>query len=612
MIRNANENALTVEEKPMKKHTRKLIIKCFSGSVLTMIMLAASLPSTAATPVMTDQGGKWNDSTREKYYTQDQGSRIMPLKWINALKQPNGTSFMADSLGRYGYLPNSKSAAPGLPVGFTVAEENGEQIVGLNCSACHSRQIDVKGTAYRIDGGPAITDMQSLFTDLDSAVNKVLTDPSAFEEFARAVLGKSSKQADEDKLHADLAAWFLPYDTIMKGSLPTESPWGPARLDAVSMIFNRVSGLDIGPAPTYIIKENIKRADVPTRFPFIWNASIQDTTQWPGFAPNGNRIFGLSRNLGEVFGVFARLHPKKDESRLLKINYVDDNSANFHGLNKLESLIRKIGPPKWPWKLDKALVAEGEKVFNKKDPAEDNESCADCHGIKEGKKRSFTHKTWATPMMDVGTDSREVNLLSSQVKTGVLEGAVIFPNKPPLKAVDSAFSVLGTVVGGAILQHYLPVELNAEAQKERNKLDHLKSMFAKEVEKIEELGDLGSLDDLKETFLMPAPSATPGFPYESRVLQGIWATAPYFHNGSVQSLSELLTPAAKRLSEFKVGPAYDIDKVGLASEQTKFNFTLKTTDCSNRDSGNSRCGHDYGTTFTPKEKKALLEYLKGL
>jgi cytochrome c553 len=596
----------------MKKIISELRTGFLAGSVLAMAIVAP-LPSLAATsPVLTDQGKNWTDSTREKYYTQDQGSRIMPLKWINALKQANGAPFMADSLGRYGYLPNPKSPEPGLPVGFIAAEEHGDKIIGLTCSACHSRQIDVSGVSYRIDGGPAITDIQSFMSDLDKAVNTVLTDPGAFEKFAIAVLGPSPKQQDEDKLRADLAAWFLPYNTIMKASLPTESPWGPSRLDAVSMIFNRVSGLDIGPAPTYMIPENIKRADVPARYPFVWNAPIQDTTQWPGFAPNGNRIFGLSRNLGEVFGVFAVFHPKKDESRLLKINYVDNNSANFHGLNKLESLVKKIGPPKWPWKLDTALAAEGQKVFNKKDPAEENESCADCHGIKEGKTRSLTHKTWATPILDVGTDSREVNLLSSQVKTGVLEGAIIFPGRPPLKAIDSAFSVLGTVVEGSILQHYLPVELNAQQQKERSKLDQLKSKFEAEVEKLEDLGDLGGLDDLKDAFQMKPPAATPSFPYESRVLQGIWAVAPYLHNGSVATLTELLTPAEKRLSEFKVGPAYDVDKVGLAFEQTKFNSTLKTTDCTKRDSGNSRCGHDYGTTFTDKEKKALLEYLKSL
>ena len=605
----------------MNKIECELRLKCLTGLLLATAMLApmpttaasAPMPLAAATsPVLADQGKKWDASTREKYYTQDQGSRIMPLKWINALKQANGSPFMEDSLSRYGYLPNPKSPEPGLPVGFTAAEDKGDKIIGMNCSACHTRQIEVDGTAYRIDGGPAISDMQSFLSDLDKAVNTVLTDSGAFTKFAAAVLGPSAKKQDEDTLRADLAAWFLPFNTIIKASLPTASPWGPSRLDAVSMIFNRVTGLDIGPAPTYMIPENIKLADVPARYPFIWNAPIQDTTQWPGFAPNGNRIFGLSRNLGEVFGVFAVFHPKKDESRLLKINYVDNNSANFHGLNKLESLIKKIGPPKWPWKLDTALAAEGEKIFNKKDPAQGNESCADCHGIKDGKKRSLTHKTWATPLLDVGTDSREVNLLSSQVKTGVLEGASLFPGKPPLKAVDSAFSVLGNVVGGSILQHYLPVELSAQQVKERSKLDRLKAMFEKEVEKLEDLGDLGGLDDLKEIYPTKEKPATPTYPYESRVLQGIWAAAPYLHNGSVSCLTELLTPSEKRAAEFKVGPAYDPVKVGLAAEQTKFNFTLKTTDCSKRDSGNSRCGHDYGTSFTDKEKQALLEYLKNL
>lgn len=599
----------------MKKREFALRSGGLAGTVLAMIMLAPLPSAAAAQLVMTDQGKKWTASAREQFYTQDQGSRVMPLKWINALKQANGAPFMADSLGRYGYMPNPKSEEPGLPVGFSVAKENGEKIIGMTCSACHSRQIDVSGTSYRIDGGPAITDMQSFLSDLDTAVNTVLTDAGAFAEFAKAVLGPSPKKPDEDKLRADVAAWFLPYDTIMKGSLPTASPWGPARLDAVSMIFNRVSGLDIGPPPTYMIPENIKRADAPVRYPFVWNAPIQDMTQWPGFASNGNRILGLSRNLGEVFGVFASFHPKKDESRLLKINYVDNNSANFHGLNKLESLIKKIGPPKWPWKLDKNLVAEGEKVFNKKDPAQGNESCADCHGIKKGKMRSLTHETWATPIMDVGTDSKEVNLLGSQVKTGVLEGAVIFPDRQPLKAVDSAFTVLGTVVTGSILQHYLPVELTPEEQKARSALDRLKSMFEKEVDKFEDLGDLGGLDDLKDAFQMKAQAAAPAapsYPYESRVLEGIWATAPYLHNGSVPTLTELLTPSEKRASEFKVGPAYDPDKVGLAVDQTKFNFILKTTDCSKRDSGNSRCGHDYGTSFSQKEKDALLEYLKNL
>jgi hypothetical protein len=95
-------------------------------------------------------------------------------------------------------------------------------------------------------------------------------------------------------------------------------------------------------------------------------------------------------------------------------------------------------------------------------------------------------------------------------------------------------------------------------------------------------------------------------------MQGIWAAAPYLHNGSVPTLAELLKPASERVKAFKIGSNYDTVNVGLAVEQTQFNYTLTTTDCSDRNSGNSRCGHEFGTQLTPEEKKALLEYLKTL
>jgi hypothetical protein len=69
--------------------------------------------------------------------------------------------------------------------------------------------------------------------------------------------------------------------------LPAD-PWGPSRLDAVAMIFNRLTGLDLGPPPHYLIPDNVRIADAPVRYPSLWNAAIQDLTQWPGFAENGN------------------------------------------------------------------------------------------------------------------------------------------------------------------------------------------------------------------------------------------------------------------------------------------------------------------------------------
>ena len=570
----------------MKKYESMLRLKSLLWVCLTLVCCAPVAQISAQTaPKTLDQGSKWNKTTRDEFYSQDQGSQLIPLKWIKALKQPNGEPFMAANLDRYGYLPNPASQA-GLPIGFTTNVGNNTTYLGMTCAACHTREIDVAGTSYRIDGGPAITDLQSFQADLDTAVNTVLSDDAAFNQFATDVLGGVPTASAKQKLHDEVAAWFVPFHAITQGSLPVDSPWGPGRADAISLIFNRLTGLDIGPPPTYIIQENIKRADVPVRYPFLWNAWRQDFTQWPGFAPNGNKLYALSRNTGEVIGVFAEFHPFKDRLKLLKVNYSKNSSVNFRGLNKLEDLIIKLGPPKWPWPLNQALVAKGKVVYSQKDAAHGNQSCADCHGIKKGEFRSFGHESWATPIDDVGTDSREINLLSSQVNTGVMEGASIFG--PPLKRTDLAISVLKLAVTGSILQHYFTLGLPA--------------------------GKEGEPGQLKNTWQPKAAtdSAPATFAYESRVMEGIWATAPYLHNGSVPTLAELLTPDNQRISEFMVGPAYDIENVGLAAHQTKFDYTLKTTDCAARNSGNSHCGHNYGTGFSAADKAALLEYLKSL
>ncbi|WP_338028992.1 hypothetical protein [Bradyrhizobium septentrionale] len=94
--------------------------------------------------------------------------------------------------------------------------------------------------------------------------------------------------------------------------------------------------------------------------------------------------------------------------------------------------------------------------------------------------------------------------------------------------------------------------------------------------------------------------------YEARVLQGIWAAAPYLHNGSVPTLAELLKPSGERKSQFSVGRKYDIENVGLAATQEPLSETLSVTDCSNINSGNSRCGHEYGTSLSDQDKRRCL------
>jgi hypothetical protein len=549
---------------------------------------------------------------------------MIPLDWLRSLKQANGQPFLADSLARYGYLPNPLDAN-GLPVGFTAPGPAGTQTVGMTCSACHTRQIVVDGKAYRIDGGPGIVDFESLLRDLDTAVGAVLTSDASFAPFAAAVLGSPTPDPkDVAALRVNVAAWFLRYHAIVSRALP-QSPtplWGPARLDAVSMIFNRVTGLDLGSPPSLLITDNIMAADAPVRYPFLWNAPVQDLTQWPGFADNGNDTLALGRNLGEVFGVFGVFQPKREG---FVINFLNNNSANFNGLDALENLIKQIGPPKWPWPIDTALADQGQAIYQRHT---DQGGCADCHGITPGQVRFLLKQTWATPIQNANTDTHQFDILTRKAKTGVLQGAFI-PGSPPLQPTDTAFNVLTTSVVGSIIEHILNIGGENATAAVRLPGAAAKSTFAP----AQLSGELPpALKELQSAFHPPAPAgattlaqpqtqgqaangkAPPprkGF-YEARVLQGIWATAPYLHNGSVPTLAELLKPPADRVKSFKVGPAYDTTNVGLATEQTQFSYQLQTTDCSNLNSGNSNCGHSFGTQLMPDEKKALLEYLKRL
>ena len=541
---------------------------------------------SGGSPILLDQGAGWTDTTRADFYSRDQGSQIMPLAWLEALEQPSGTPFLADSLGRYGYLANPANNNF-LPVGFTAAGPEGSEIAGMTCAACHTRQISVGGSEYRIDGGPAIVDFQSFLADLDTAVGAVLASDAAFQAFARRVLGATAQPADVAALRQPVELWHLRYHTLMTRALPTE-PWGPGRLDAVAMIFNRLTGLDLGKPPGYLIPENIQPAEAPVRYPFLWNAAVQDQTQWPGFADNGSPILGLARNLGEVYGVFATFHPRKDNWRILGVDYSSDNSANFDGLTELEKLVRKLGPPRWPWPVDEAMAAAGKVIYER--PATQG-GCTECHGITKGSVRFPDYQTWATPVQNVGTDTREFELLGRTARSGALEGARIPFVTSPLKPTDTAFNILAMSVLGSVIQHYLPFAATTQTSP--------RATFKMPPQ----------LSDLPGAFRAPAPAAAG---YEARVLEGIWAAAPYLHNGSVPTLAELLKPAAERVAAFKIGPSYDLVNVGIATEQTSFGQVLTTTDCSDLSSGNSRCGHEFGTSLPQAEKQALLEYLKTL
>ncbi len=555
----------------------------------------------SASPELLDQNlpsGPWGADQRRAYYTQDQGSQLIPLAWARALTTVDGQPFLGDHLARYGYLPNPDSGDD-LPVGFTASHVGGQAQLGLNCAACHTRQISVGGKDYRIDGGPAIADFQALLADLVDAVGRARSSDAVFGAFADRVLGTTATPQQRRALHDAVELWFTRESAMVGHALPRPQMWGLGRLDAVSMIFNRVAGLDIGPPPTHLIPENIDPADAPVRYPFVWNAPLQDKTQWPGFADNGDALLGLARNTGEVFGVFATMHPVPQPLFGGGVDFRKVNSANFGGLARLESLIAQIGPPRYPWPVDPALSARGATLFTAR--------CAGCHGQTPGTPRLLNAKTWHTPIQEVGTDAREYTVLSRTAKSGVLQGGrlSIFnaPIGPQAKVIDLlGFSVIGSLAQGGLLQAALrhPPDVHPEL------------LPGPKLERALQ----GAFTLLRGPEIAPhCDPARQQYCYEARVLHGIWATAPYLHNGSVPTLDDLLKPSARRPALFRLGRAYDINRLGLATDQPGSSYQRATTGCNQRGSGNSNCGHEgpaFGTDLADPDRKALLEYLKTL
>lgn len=580
----------------------------FSVVLLSAIVaLPVRAAAEATAPLQYAKQG-WTADERQAFYTTSQGSHMIPYAWFKALRRLDvDEPFAGDQLQRYGYLPNetSKLNPEGLPVGFVIDGSPTTGELGLTCAACHTGQIEyVKNgitQELRIDGAPATANFQLFLTDLTAAARATQSDSARFDKFARDVLDSRYTSSRADALKSNFSDWVKQWGSFMDKSLPA-SPWGPGRLDAFGMIFNRVAAKDLG------IDSNFSSADAPVSYPFLWNASRQDRTQWNGGVPNGLYINAIGRNTGEAFGVFADFSPKK---QLLPPYYnYRNNSVNFTNLQMLEEKIASLRPPSWPFDLDQNLVDKGRVLFA--------ERCGSCHE----ERRIPPEGLWLTKVVDAKTDPKMYQNSLRTSDTGILNGA-LSPNPPGSKlgATAPTADVLATAVVGALLGDAIPplprlpnpkagvwLAVNKDIAvlfADNEKLPSPVSLLQPSVR-----GNVRTHIEsrLANMFKVPGePNA-----YESRVLHGIWATAPYLHNGSVPNLYELLLSPDKRSPSFMVGSRkYDPEKVGYVTTESPYKDGTLVVGAGAQP-GNSNAGHDYSGDLNDDQRKALLEYLKQL
>lgn len=579
-----------------------------------------------------------------------------------------------NNINFYGYLPQHATARnpDGLPVGFVKDMYLGKPYMGFSCAACHTGQVNYNGVGIRIDGGPATSDLDGFVNALAVALQKTRDDPAKRARFVKRVRAHGNYASDKqvgDALEATTQQLRI-YNTINF----SHTQYGYGRLDAFGRIYNRVlehvltreqlqrqlqgivsdaairsvlgdpsdrSPLN-GNQREYIYKmlssEQLEQLraritnepNAPVSYPFLWDIPQHDYVQWNGLAANAG-LGSVGRNVGEVIGVFGTLNWKEKQwfsvssliaGQGLKTHVSFESSVNVHNLRRIEERLRELRSPRWvdaplpP--INAALADKGKDLFSQRcigchsriDRTDDRRrvlaqmSSIDC--VSSDPKRR--EKAKLAGVICVGTDPRMAeNSVRYGGWSGILRnqyvsldaGSMLLDEYAPAVALLTK-ATLATVA--TPYPHSNPVQRSVAWA-----YDLLYALFTNDIKPSMKGGSY-----IPDTTVEPLASF---LSYKARPLNGIWATAPYLHNGSVPTLYDLLLPAKCSASvdnkcrpeKFWVGSReFDPKKVGLAARQnigTEFDTGKE---------GNLNSGHEYTNDFTDDQRRQLVEYLKQL
>ncbi|MEM7060735.1 MAG: di-heme-cytochrome C peroxidase [Pseudomonadota bacterium] len=545
----------------------------------------------------------WTAEIRGKYWHHNQGSLMAPFALATNIERHDSEDrFFSDaSIARYRYVPQKpgKFNKHGLPLGFTHGEYDGEEYLGMTCSACHSTVITYKGTGLLLDGAPSQANFQAMFDDLTAAFQMTLDDPAKFKRLAKA-MGQDTAVAASN-LRKDLAAATQKLSDRQQMNA-TPSDYGYGRVDAIGEIFNSVASQNLA------IPENRADPDAPVNYPHVWGTHQSNLVQWNAFAPNVTkfnniRILGpLVRNGGEVLGVFGDidiLQPDQyDAKDSNKRNY--KNSLKERNLIQIEQWLEQLGPPPWPTEIfgpiDQAKADLGKPIYEA--------NCIGCHEVLESPFQCYEAKVMNVWEDGLQTDPWQANNALRKAKVGRLAGREIRPDEPGKYFPDDPDEKSAVLF---MLVHQVMRSVAKDVQDRP-----ISSAFGFMGDVLAELGEerckVPFVNDKK--FLLTDDDQSRGMngAYKARPLNGIWATAPFLHNGSVPNLRALLDKPENRPGSFVLGGwEYDPTIVGYAPYDGPHAFTY---DVSKK--GNSNGGHIWGTTLSDADKDALLEYLKTL
>ena len=503
----------------------------------------------------------WTADIRQQVSFASFGSHLMPYSWFMNLELADSRGLLSDSsvLEKLGFIPQqpAENNPAGLPAGFSRDRSaNGTVWVGLTCAACHARLLTFSGNRIYIDGGPGLLDFVTFEQTVYASLKSTLTNKNKFQRFAKK-LGYAGEKINN--LIVDLKE-RVSFFELRHAANETEVTHGYGRIDAFGQIFNAVAVEALG------LPDNRHPPDAPVSIPALWDASHLDLVQWNASAIN-REPGPLAQNITTAFAVYGRIDITGKQS----LGY--DSSVHIRNLGYLQSQYYKLQSPAWPagvlGELDKQKIVQGEKIYR--------QNCQSCHQVIDRGDPRRKLKAGVIALDEVGTDRKTAeNFISSRSKTGVLEGTKVqvLLGEPFDETAQTIELVLNAVAGSMLDQ---PLATIAAI--------------------IQESADVYDAD---MDFARKA--------YKARPLNGVWASAPYLHNGSVPTLYDVLLPADQRPKTFYVGSReLDIVKVGLRSDYSENASFFDTTL-----TGNSNAGHEFGATLADAERWALVEFLKTL
>lgn len=546
------------------------------GPLPTVLGAAAPVAPSFPAPASirwAEQG--WNAAEREDWHHRSAGQAFGPLSWVQAVEQPaNDRRLMEpDNLRELGFLTKEASFANpwSLPVGFVLtAGAPGQRLqVGLTCAACHTGQVERGGRALRIDGAPAGFDLIRYFGDFYAGLEASLKDAAKWERFARRVV--ALEPGTGGTLRSEVEGFLRQSAAVAAesaGAPGIPCAGGHGRLDPFNSIGNYVLATELREPRNY------HAANGAVSIPYMW-----DVPRLNWVHHNASFTQAMSRNILQILGNGGRVNFLAADGTPVPEPAKWDTNIEVTALRDLEAGFIKLRAPAWPAELlgayDPVQAKAGRALFQR--------MCSECHAPRpiQGTEGGYVEYAVATvPLAIIGTDPNEAEtFLRRRYQVERLLG----PGSGP--------------VGGA------------------EGLQHITAAIANRI--YDRLGygpaERQEADGRGRRNLVRAVAA-----YKARPLDGIWATAPFLHNGSVPNLYELLSPPAERSREFWLGTyEYDPVRLGYVSRETKRGTRFDTTQ-----PGNSNAGHAFtddrgapgrlGPALTHAERLALLEYLKAL